>query len=387
MHISIFSLGWRSLLRDLRTGGLRLMFAAVALAVAALSSVAFFADRLNAGLQRDAAQLLGGDVVVASDQPPPAAFAAQAQAWGLASSQTLDFPTMARAEEAHGGASRLVALKSVATGYPLRGQLRSASAPGAPDEVSSPDVPAPGQVWVDAALPGALGLRMGDTLLLGDARLQVARILTQEPDRGAGFMNFAPRVLMNVADLPATGLVQPASRITYRFAVAGTAQDSARFARWAEQYVANAGVRGLRVETLESGSPQMRQTLERAQKFLHLVALLAALLCAVAVALAARNFANAHLDGAALLRVLGLGQRHIAGAYLVEFVLVGLAASLLGLALGWGLHHAFAALLADLVRAQLPAPGLWPVALGLGLGLTLLCAFGLPPVLLSLIHI
>jgi putative ABC transport system permease protein len=97
----------------------------------------------------------------------------------------------------------------------------------------------------------ALGLRMGDTLLLGDARLQVARILTQEPDRGAGFMNFAPRVLMNVADLPATGLVQPASRITYRFAVAGTAQDSARFARWAEQYVANAGVRGLRVETLE----------------------------------------------------------------------------------------------------------------------------------------
>ena len=381
MHISIFSLGWRSLLRDLRTGGLRLMFAAVALAVAALSSVAFFADRLNAGLQRDAAQLLGGDVVVASDQPPPAAFAAQAQAWGLASSQTLDFPTMARAEEAHGGASRLVALKSVATGYPLRGQLRSASAPGAPDEVSSPDVPAPGQVWVDAALPGALGLRMGDTLLLGDARLQVARILTQEPDRGAGFMNFAPRVLMNVADLPATGLVQPASRITYRFAVAGTAQDSARFARWAEQYVQGAGVRGLRVETLESGSPQMRQTLERAQKFLHLVALLAALLCAVAVALAARNFANAHLDGAALLRVLGLGQRHIAGAYLVEFVLVGLAASLLGLALGWGLHHAFAALLADLVRAQLPAPGLWPVALGLGLGLTLLCAFGLPPVL------
>ena len=116
MHISIFSLGWRSLLRDLRTGGLRLMFAAVALAVAALSSVAFFADRLNAGLQRDAAQLLGGDVVVASDQPPPAAFAAQAQAWGLASSQTLDFPTMARTEEAHGGASRLVALKSVAPG-------------------------------------------------------------------------------------------------------------------------------------------------------------------------------------------------------------------------------------------------------------------------------
>ena len=62
---------WRTLWRDARAGELRLLVVAVALGVAALSSVSFLADRLNGGLQRDARQLLGGDVVVVSDQATP----------------------------------------------------------------------------------------------------------------------------------------------------------------------------------------------------------------------------------------------------------------------------------------------------------------------------
>ena len=380
MNPSILALGWRTLLRDLRAGGLRLMFWAVALAVAALTSVGFFADRLQGGLVRDAAQLLGGDVVVASDQPTPAAFAQQAQALGLRTSTTVSFPTMARAPDAQGGASRLVALKAVAPGYPLRGSLRVADAPGAPDAATQA-TPARGEVWLDAPLLEALGLAMGDTLLLGDAQLRIARILTLEPDRGAGFLSFAPRVMLHAADLPATGLVQPASRLTYRFAVAGPDAAVQPYRAWAQEQAQRPDVHGLRVESLDSGSPEMRQTLERAQKFLNLVALLAALLSAVAVALAARAFAAEHLDAAALLRVLGLSQRRIAWAYTVEFTLVGLAASATGVLMGFGVHHLFVQLLAGLIEAALPAPGPWPAVLGLGLGLTLLLAFGLPPVL------
>ena len=286
MNISWFALGWRSLWRDVRAGELRLLMLAVALAVAALAAVGFFSDRLKSGLERDARQLLGGDAVVVSDNPPAAAWLDQARALGLEQALTLGFPTMGRAPDAQGGATRLVALKAVDQGYPLRGQLRLTRDAQDTTGVPTDSTPAPGEVWVAPPLLEALGLKLGDQLLLGDAAFRIAELIALEPDRGAGFMNFAPRVMMRAADLPATGLVQPASRITYRFAVAGTAQDSARFARWAEQYVQGAGVRGLRVETLESGSPQMRQTLERAQKFLHLVALLAALLCAVAVALA-----------------------------------------------------------------------------------------------------
>ncbi|MBS0294443.1 MAG: ABC transporter permease [Proteobacteria bacterium] len=377
---SALLLGWRTLWRDLRAGELRLLMVAVTLAVAALTSVGFFSDRMQGGLARDALQLLGGDAVVASDNPTPAAVRNQARALGLTSVTTLGFPTMARASDAQGGASRLVALKSVEPGYPLRGRLQVTAdlqRAGSPTQ----GIPARGQAWVDASLLDALPLKLGAPLLLGDTQLRITRIITLEPDRGAGFMSFAPRVMINALDLPATGLVQPASRITYRFAVAGRPDAVKRFTAWANAAVAGPDMRGVRVESLDSGRPEMRQTLDRAQKFLNLVALLAALLSAVAVALAARGFANEHLDAAALLRVLGQSQRAIAGAYALEFLLVGLCASALGVLLGFAVHHVFVLMVAPLVQTTLPAPSLWPVALGAGVGLTLMCAFGLPPVL------
>ncbi|MBC5765445.1 ABC transporter permease [Ramlibacter albus] len=380
METSVSRLAWRSLWRDLRAGELRLVIVAVTLAVAALTAVGFFADRLKGGLARDARQLLGGDAVVVSDNPTPKAFAQQARSLGLATVSTMVFPTMARAPDAQGGASRLVALKAVPPGYPLRGSLQVAASPEATGAVTR-DVPARGEAWVEAPLLEALGLGMGDALLLGDAQMRIARVITLEPDRGAGFMNFAPRVMLNEADIPATRLVQPASRISWRLAVAGADRDVARFADWAVQEAKKPDVRGVRIESLEGGRPEMRQTLDRAEKFLNLVALLAALLSAVAVALAARGFAANHLDDCAMLRVLGQSQRTIAWSYAFEFTMVGLFASLLGVAIGFGVHFVFVMLLGSLVETSLPAASAWPVLFGLGMGLTLLLAFGLPPVL------
>ena len=384
---SVWTLGWRSLWRDVRAGELRLLAVAVLLAVAALTSVGFFADRLQGGLQRDARQLLGGDVVVVSDNPPAAAFVRQAREQGLETVTTATFPTMARASDAQGGNSRLVALKSVAQGYPLRGSMTISDGPGTP-EATAQGIPERGTAWVDAALLEALELKVGDSLLLGDASLRIAHVIVIEPDRGAGFMSFAPRVMIQEGDLPATHLVQPASRLTYRLAVAAAADAGRRgeeavqrYQQWAQQQAKAPEVHGVRVESLESGRPEMRQTLDRAEKFLSLVALLAALLSAVAVALAARGFANSHLDASAMLRVLGQSQRRIAGAYTVEFVLAGVAASTGGVLLGWAIHHVFVLMVAELVQTRLPAAGIWPALMGLGMGMTLLLAFGLPPVL------
>ena len=385
----------------MRAGELGLVVAAILLAVAALTAVGFFADRLQAGLARDARQLLGGDVVVVSGNPTPPQFAAQARALGLQVAATVSFPTMARADEARGGATRLVALKAVSPGYPLRGRVRVAQSPG---EAGAPtaEIPARGEAWVDAPLLDALALQVGDLMGLGDAQLRISRVITAEPDRGAGFMSFAPRVMIHEGDLAATGLVQPASRLTWRLAVAGGDPAVKRFQDWAQAQIqpvtgpsataparpaanaqteAESSLRGVRLESMEAGRPEMRQTLDRASKFLHLVALLAALLSAVAVALAARGFASRHLDDCAMLRVLGQSQAGIARAYAFEFGLVGLAASALGVALGFAVHFVFVQLLAGLVEATLPLPGAWPALFGLGVGLTLLVAFGLPPVL------
>ena len=384
MSTLFIKLGWRTLWRDLRAGELRLLIVAVTLAVAALTAVGFFADRLKGGLQRDARQLLGGDAVLRSDEATPAVFIAKAKELGLKSAASISFPTMARATDADGGATKLAAFKAVPAGYPLRGNLQVSNALDAKGE-NTRDIPAPGTAWVDPSLLDSLGLKIGQTLLMGDASFKVTRIITQEPDRGAGFISFSPRAMINAADVAATNLIQPASRINYRFAVAGDDKAVADYVKWANAEIKKpfdqSGVRGVRVESLESGSPEMRQTLDRAEKFLNLVALLAALLSAVAVAIVARGFAAKHLDDCAMLRVLGQPQRTIALAYAFEFVLAGLFASALGVAIGFAVHYGFVLLLAGLVETALPAATLWPVLFGMGMGLTLLLAFGLPPVL------
>ncbi|MES1977945.1 MAG: FtsX-like permease family protein [Pseudomonadota bacterium] len=384
MNPLFLKLGWRTLWRDLRAGELRLLIVAVTLAVAALTAVGFFADRLKGGLQRDARQLLGGDAIIRSDGETPAVFIAKAQALGLKAISTVNFPTMGRASDADGGASKLVSFKAVPEGYPLRGSMKVAADASDPGSITR-DVPAPGTAWVDASLLDSLGLKPGQTLLMGDGSFKITRIIVQEPDRGAGFISFSPRAMVNQADVKATNLIQPASRTNYRFAVAGDDKSVSEFVKWADAEIKKpfekSGIRGVRLESLESGSPEMRQTLDRAEKFLNLVALLAALLSAVAVAIVARGFAAKHLDDCAMLRVLGQPQRTIALAYAFEFVLAGLFASALGVVLGFAVHYGFVALLAGLVETALPAATIWPVLFGMGMGLTLLLAFGLPPVL------
>ena len=380
---SVVALAWRQTLRDFRAGELRLLALAVMLAVAALTAVGFFADRLNQGLARDAGALLGGDALVGSDKPAPPELLQRATELGLRSATSASFPSMGRAPDELGGASRLVAVKAVSDAYPLRGQLRLKSAPEAAER-NVAGAPARGTVWVDAALLDALQLKIGDDLLLGDAALEITQIIVIEPDRGAGFMSFAPRAMLNQADLAETGLIQPASRVSYRLALAAPAGREAalrEFVAWAEDRIKSVPLRGVRVESLQSGRPEMRQTLDRAEKFLNLVALLSALLAAVAVGIAARDFAQRHLNDCAMQRVLGLSQARIAGAYMLEFAGVGVLASAIGVALGFGVHYVFVWLLAGLVNASLPMASVWPALFGLGVGMTLLLGFGLPPVL------
>jgi putative ABC transport system permease protein len=379
MAISFIRLGFQTLVRDWRAGELKLLWVSVSLAVAALTAVGFLADRIEVGLQRDARQLLGGDAVVASDQPTPPQMLQWAHDGDLRIAATQSFPTMSRATPEKGGATRLVALKAVTANYPLRGRLTVAAdaGPGTPTR----DIPAAHEAWVDDALLLALGLQIGDTLLLGESSFKISRRILNEPDRGGGFMNFAPRVLINQDDLGATELVQAASRMTYRLLVAGDDTQVTAFMKQVEDHIKTQQLRGIRVESLQNGRPEMTQTLERAQKFLNLVALLAALLSAVAVALAARTFALNHLNDCAMLRVLGVSQATMARSFALEFFVVGCLASALGVLGGYAVHTLFVSLLAGLVDSALPQATLRPVAYGLGMGLTLLLAFGLPPVL------
>ncbi|HYD78491.1 MAG TPA: FtsX-like permease family protein [Paucimonas sp.] len=366
--------------RDWRSGELRFLIVALIVAVAALTSVGFFADRMRAALNRDAHQLLGADVVVGADQPLDPAWRQEAQRLGLTLAETVSFPSMAIAGEGEQSVARLAAIKAVSPGYPLRGRVKIATRQDG-EAGAAPDIPAAGTVWVDPDLLGALDLRVGGELRLGDKTFRVAALIAAEPDRGANFMSLAPRVMLPLSDLPATQLVQNGSRVTYRLLAAGKPERSAAFARWGEKRIEKENLRGIRLESLESGRPEMRATLDRAERFLSLVSLMSAMLAAVAVAMAARRFMLRHIDACAMLRCLGLRQRDVAALYLSEFLLVGLAGSGLGVVLGYASHFVLLEWLGSLVGADLPAPGIAPVWQGLATGMILLLGFALPPVL------
>lgn len=362
-------LGLRTLLRDARAGELRLLIIALVVAVAAVTSVGFLADRVGRALERDAAQMLGADVVLDADEPVPAEFERQAADQGLTLSHTWQFPSMARA----GDASQLVSLKAVEPGYPLRGNLRTADQPVGDDAVTR-DVPAPGSVWVDPQLLAALGARVGDSLGLGDAKFRIDRVVTYEPDRGMQFVNVAPRVLMRASDLPSTGLLAPGSRVGYALLAAGDAKGVSAYATWLQDNLK----RGQKIATVESGRPEVRRLLDRAQRFLSLVALLSVLISAVAVALAANRFMLRHRDGIAVMRCLGAVQSQVTRLLAIEFVLVGLFASLAGCVLGYAVHQGLVAALGQLIDTDLPLPSVLPAAQGLATGMWLLLGFALP---------
>ncbi len=364
--------------RDWRAGELRFLLAALAVAVAALSAVGFFVDRMNAALTRDAAQLLGADLLVRSDYPLRTEWRDEAKRRGLLLADTINFPSMATTGAGDAADTRLVAVKAVSSTYPLRGSVDVKLAQSSGPHAGGPSL---GSVWVDTPFLVTRNVRIGDRVQLGERDFTIAGEILLEQDRGAGFMNFAPRVMLSLDDLQSTGLTQNGSRITYRLQLAGEAHSVNAFQRWLEKEISRGSVRGVQLESLESGRPEMRTTLERARQFLALVSLLTAMLAALAVAMAARRFMQRHLDACAMLRCLGMTENEVTLLYLLEFLVIGIAGSVAGVLIGFGAHWLLLQRLGLLITTQLPPPGGLPALQGVATGLLLLLGFALPPVL------
>jgi len=274
---------------------------------------------------------------------------------------------------AHIDASQLANVHAVTEGYPLRGNVRVA--PSAFDQpATTRDVPAPGEVWPDSRVAAALGAERGSVLDVGKAKLRVARILIARPDQGSNFIDVAPALLMNAADLPATDLLQPGSRITYVSLFAGGAAEIARFQTWLEK----AKRPDERLRDVSDASPAIANANDRAGRFLSLASLASVMLCAIAVALTARRYMQRHLDIVALLKTLGATQRFVLVATLTQLLVIAAAATLLGALLGFGAQQLLLRAVRDLIATELPAPTPWPLLMGFGTAVLMLIGFALP---------
>jgi putative ABC transport system permease protein len=264
----------RSFSRELRSGEVLVLLAAVSLAVAALTAVGFLTDRIGKAVARQANEVLAADLRLRSQDPIPDSWREMAADHDLQAADTVLFPTVVFA----GDESALTSLLAVTDGYPLRGAVRISDALFSEQRVAD-GIPAAGEVWADSALLARVGADVGDLLAVGELELRVGAVLTYRPDQSIGFASLAPTILMNVADVPASGLIGEGSRVRYALLIAGNEDSVSRFNEAIQDQLPDS----LRLRSAEESGERAYAAADRAKRFLSLTAVISLLLSAVAI--------------------------------------------------------------------------------------------------------
>jgi putative ABC transport system permease protein len=362
----------RNLWRDLKSGELSVLLLALMVAVLSLTAVGFFTNRISQAVRAQATEVLAADLRIESSHPLPDTYFKTAAAGGLRTATLAQLATAIF----YGDASQLTSLVAVSSSYPLRGTVRiAATAFG--KAFPTHDIPKPGDAWVDARLIAQLDVGVGSSVQIGAAKFRIAQILDYRPDQGSGFVSLAPTVLVNVADMDAMQLIQPGSRVTYAGLFAGAPAAVAGFRDWLKDNKRA----GDRIEELDESSRQLNAAIERSGRFLNLASLASVLLAAVAVAMGARRYVSRHIDAVALMKCMGSSQRFILSISIIELLLVGVSAVILGSLLGYLAQEGLAWLLRDLIRTELPPASPQPILLALATVVAMLIGFALPPLL------
>lgn len=359
----------RSFGRELRSGEVVVLLLSVALAVAALTAVGFLTDRIGKSVARQANEILAADIRLRSPDPIPQQWRQAAETHSLRTAETQTFPSVIFA----GDESSLTTVKGVSEDYPLRGHVRISDRLFS-EQYEVEHIPEPGTVWADGALMARLGISVGDSISVGEVDLNVSAVLTYRPDQSIGFASLAPSILVNLVDMPRTGLINEGSRVGYALLVAGEEDAVNAFYDSVEDSLPDS----VRVRNREDSSGRAGDAADRAERFLSLTAVISVLLSAVAIAMSARRFVHRRMDTVALMKSLGASQRFIITASSVQIMLLGILGVIIGCVVGFAAENLITSMLADLFQSDLPDPGLAPVALGSAVALILVIGFALP---------
>jgi len=368
--VKAISFALRSFGRELRSGEVLVLLAAVSLAVSALTAVGFLTDRIGKAVARQANEVLAADLRLRSQEPIPSEWRELAHDYELQTAETMVFPSVVY----KGDDSALATIKVVSDRYPLRGEVRITDTMFGAQRATD-DVPAAGETWADGALLARVGADVGDTLLVGELQLRIAAVLTYRPDQSIGFASLAPSLLMNIADVSRSGLVGEGSRVGYALLVAGDEDAVANFNAEIQDQLPES----VRVRSQEESSARAYNAADRAQRFLSLTAVISLLLSAVAVAMSARRFAHRRMDMVALMKSLGATQGFVISVALVQLVLLGVLGVVAGSVVGFAAEEVLSRIIMDLMQqGELPASGLRPVVLAGSSAMVLLLGFALP---------
>ena len=366
-------LALRALAREWRSGELGVLLLALIVAVAALTGVGFLVSRISAAVTLQASAVLAADLRLGSPQPLGEEYFREAERRGVRAARSTNLLSVVF----NGDASQLTNIRAVTQGYPLRGRVLVADEPFGKG-TSAAGIPAAGEIWPDSKLLAALGAHVGSRLAIGAAEFRVSRVLISRPDQGGTFAELAPTLLMNAADLPATRLIQPGSRVSYGGLFAADRSRIDEFKSWLAAHKR----RSERLRDITEASPQVRNAVARAGRFLALASLVSVLLCAIAVAMSARRYVNRHLDSLALLKTLGATRAFTLAVSVSQLFALALIAATAGAVLGFLAQEWLLRTIRGLLSVtDLPGASATPHAVGFVTAIAVLAGFALPPLL------
>ena len=364
----------KALGREARAGELKILFAAIVVAVTAVTAVAFFTSRVSDAFMQQAAEVLAADLRLESGRPLEInnSYTVKAHELGLRVARTTSFSTVLF----NGETSQLTSIVGVSDGYPLRGTLRIANDLEGLG-IATMELPQPGEAWADARILGLLGIPLGASIRVGSLSVRITHVLAYRPDQGTMFSALAPTLLLAESDIPNTHLLLDGSRATWTLLYAGAAHDIAQFQTWLHTYKSASE----RLVAVSESSEQLQRTLERATRFLQLASLSTLLLAAIAVALTARRYSQRQMSTIALMKSLGATQRFVFYVTALQLFVTAFIGAIVGIVFGWMAQSGLVWLMQDLIPTSMPPPRVAIAGLGLAVALITLLGFALPPLL------
>lgn len=356
--------------REFKSGELNLFALCIIIAISASTTVSFFSNRVNRAISLQSNEILAADLRLASSRPLAEIYTLQAHKYNLETSFFSSLQGIMQINDQF----ILAEIKAVTANYPLRGRLKTKLSLS--DEgVEDTSVPSLGTLWVDAALFNDAKLKIGQILQLGEASFKLEKILDFEPDRGGDVFNIAPRVMLNQADLEATKLILPGSRIRYTLLLKGAQKEILQFQK---ELVKDVEVN---IQDIENAQPQLKAALVRSEKFMNLAALISLVLASCGIGLSAHQFALKRRDMVGILTALGVAKNIIFSLFAGSLLILAVIASVLGALIGYIAQMLLANFLTGFIlQSALPEPSLMPIWTGISIGLITTLGFAIPPI-------
>ncbi len=347
-----FRLAWTQTKSLWRSGALRVLVFSLVIAVTAISAIGFFTQRVETALNQQGGLLLGGDIAVNSDHAIPETFLQRARQQNMAIVKTYEFASMV----VFGDANQLSEIKAVEQNFPLRGSLTIGKNTSDAGQLIKA-APRPGEAWLEPRLANLLNIKVGDVVEVGERKLLVSAILIREPSRGGDMFGFAPRLMMNAADLPSTKLIQYGSRVKYQLLLAASPQKINQYFAQTEPTLS----RGEKIQDVRNARPEIKSALDKAQQFLGLSSMVSVILAMVAMLLSSLPYIKQSLDTFALMRCFGASKRTVLQVLTIQTILIAFFSALLGVALGFIAQFGLGKLAGSLFLETLPPASVTPI--------------------------